>query len=140
MSDKTIKLNLKQKILDSNGKDIKVVDRNTIMISNTGSISIPKDTMTTAKAMTLGYALEEIFSRKLKVESFKDSADMKLWHSKFHNNTVTAKGTIELDSDQLKEIKEIMDNKGDPTKIEVLVDGQVYNIITDALQKALTKK
>ena len=136
----SIKVNLKQKILDQAGKEIKLIERTSIAVTGTGTMSIPTNDMSNAKPMKLGDALIDVFSRKITPKNFEDAAELKKWHSRFYNALITTKGTIELDTDQLKEIKEIFDTKADPTKLEIMVDGEVYKIITDYLQRALTKK
>lgn len=122
------------------GKEIKLIDRTSISVTGSGTMTIPTPDINNAKPMRLGDALIDIFARKLTSKSFEDAASMKKWHSRIYNKLDTQKGTIELDTDQLKELKEILDTKADPAKLEVLVDGEVYRIITDHLQKALTKK
>ena len=124
-------------MLDSTGKKIKKLDKQSIMVSGMNSMSINKEDMAKARYLTFGDALLEVFSRKIKPANFSDAADMKKWHSRFYNRTLTEKGSIELDKDELKEIKEILDTKADPAQIEVIIDGEVYKLITDYLDKVL---
>lgn len=135
-----VKVNLKQKILDHMDNEIKILDKTSIIVNGMNSFSVNPADITAAKPVRLGDALIDVFSRKITVKTFEDAAEMKKWHSKFHNKFITGKGIIELDSDELKEIKSILDTKADPTKLEVMIDGEVYRIVTDYLQLSLTKK
>lgn len=136
----TVKINLKEKILDYAGKEIKIIERTSVILSGNNSYSVNTSDLANAKPYTLGYALTDIFARKIKPKNIGDAAVMNKWHSRFFNKLTTDKGIIELDSDDLKDLKEILDTQTDPALLEVIIDGAVYGIITDYLAKALINK
>ncbi len=109
-------------------------------MKDSNSFSINPNDVANAKPMTLGYALLDMFSRKITPKNIGDAAEIKKWHSRFYNKSITLKGIIELDSDELKEIKEIFDTQTDPKLLEVVIDGTMYNLMTDYLAEALIKK
>jgi len=134
-----IKVDLSTPMKDGTDNYIIKMSRKTLMMDSAGLGTITLKELNNHKKFLFGDALCDMLSRKIKPKNTEDAARIKRWHAKIYNETTKSNSSILLDSDELKEIKEIM-STANPEFLDVIVDGTLFDVISDYLELAINAK
>jgi len=135
--DDKITVDLSTIMKDGQGEDIIIVPKTSVVVNGT-MMTINNKALQENKKYIFGNALCDLLS-KSKAQNIEDAAKITRWHAKIFNEITKAKPKILLDKEELKDLKIIISTTPSES-LNNLIDGIIFDVITDYIELAINKK